>query len=132
MDKILHGSNYDFYFDGIKYTFRVKTYGTWVALWAALPSYADIKVFKHNKKTINFLFFKKGINLTEEIIIEKDDTFKKSDYYDKNSILEKVRSRVKTYNQVLKIKEDSTFSLGELSDDKAKARNNKLDNLLNN
>jgi hypothetical protein len=123
MDKILHGSNYDFYFDGIKYTFRVKTYGT---------SYADIKVFKHNKKTINFLFFKKEINLTEEIIIEKDDAFKKSDYYDKNSILEKVRSRVKTYNQVLKIKEDSTFSLGELSDDKAKARNNKLDNLLNN
>jgi len=123
MDKILHGFNYDFYFDGIKYTFRVKTYGT---------SYADIKVFKHNKKTANFLFFKKEINLTEEIIIEKDDAFKKSDYYDKNSILEKVRSRVKTYNQVLKIKEDSTFSLGELSDDKAKARNNKLDNLLNN
>jgi hypothetical protein len=121
MDKILHGSNYDFYFDGIKYTFRVETYGL---------TYANIRVFKHKKKDINFLLFKKEIKLTEEITIEGDDTFKKSDYYDKYFILNRVTSRVKTHNQVLKIKEASSFSLGELSDDKAKIRNNKLDDLL--
>lgn len=120
MDKILHGSNYDFYFDGIKYTFRVETYGL---------TYANIRVFKHKKKAINFLLFKKEIKSTEEIIIEGDDTFKKSDYYDKYFILNRVTSRVKTHNQVLKIKESSSFSLGELSDDKAKIRNNKLDDL---
>jgi hypothetical protein len=120
MDKILHGSNYDFYFDGIKYTFRVETYG---------HTYANIRVFKHKKKTINFLLFKKEIKLTEEITIEGDDIFKKSDYYDKYFILNRVTSRVKTHNQVLKIKEASSFSLGELSDDKATTRNNKLDDL---
>jgi hypothetical protein len=120
MDKILHGSNYDFYFDGIKYTFRVETYGL---------TYANIRVFKHKKKDINFLLFKKEIKLTEEITIEGDDTFKKSDYYDKYFILNRVTSRVKTHNQVLKIKEASSFSLGELSDDKATTRNNKLDDL---
>lgn len=121
MDKILHGTNYDFYFDGIKHTFRVENYGS---------MYANIRVFRHKKKTINFLLFKKEINTTEEIITEKNDTFTKSDYYDKGYILNLVSSRIKTYNQVLKIKESSSFSLGELSDDKATARNNKLDDLL--
>jgi hypothetical protein len=120
MDKILHGSNYDFYFDGIKYTFRVETSGF---------TYGEIRVFRHGKKTINFLLFKKEIKLTEEIITEKNNTFTKSDYYDKDYILNIVTSRVKTYNQVIKIKESSSFSLGELSDDKATTRNNKLDDL---